>query len=49
MSHIESKGLEMYHITPSPPKMDLQEYIKQYVRTVTTSISIGFCTITSRR
>lgn len=33
MSHIESKDLNMYRITPPPPKWDLQEYIKQYVET----------------
>ena len=33
MSHIESKDLYMYRITPPPPKWDLQEYIRQYVET----------------
>ena len=33
MSHIESKDLEMYRITPPPPKWNLQEYIRQYVET----------------
>lgn len=33
MSHIESKDLNMYRITPPPPKWDLQEYIRQYVLT----------------
>ena len=33
MSHIESKDLNMYRITPPPPKWDLQEYIRLYVQT----------------
>ena len=33
MSHIESKDLNMYRITPPPPKWDLQEYIRMYVQT----------------
>ena len=33
MSHIESKDLNMYRITPPPPKWDLQEYIRRYVET----------------
>ena len=33
MSHIESKDLNMYRITPPPPKWDFQEYIKLYVQT----------------
>ena len=33
MSHIESKDLNMYRITPPPPKWDLQEYIRLYVET----------------
>ena len=33
MSHIESKDLYMYRITPPPPKWDLQEYIRLYVQT----------------
>lgn len=33
MSHIESKDLEMYRITPPPPKWALQEYIRLYVQT----------------
>ena len=33
MSHIESKDLEMYRITPPPPKWDLQEHIRLYVQT----------------
>lgn len=33
MSHIESKDLEMYRITPPPPKWDLQDYIRLYVQT----------------
>ncbi len=33
MSHIESKDLKIYRITPPPPKWDLQEYIRQYVET----------------
>ena len=33
MSHIESKDLNMYRITPPPPEWDLQEYIRLYVQT----------------
>lgn len=33
MSHIESKDLNMYRITPPPPKWDLQEFIRRYVET----------------
>ena len=33
MSHIEGKDLNMYRITPPPPKWDLQEYIRLYVQT----------------
>lgn len=33
MSHIEKKEFEIYRITPPPPEWDLQEYIRQYVRT----------------
>lgn len=33
MSHIEKKEFEMYHVTPPPPKWDLQEYIRLYVQT----------------
>ena len=33
MSHIESKDLNIYRITPPPPKWELQEYIRQYVQT----------------
>lgn len=33
MSHIEKKEFEVYRITPPPPEMDLQEYIRQYVQT----------------
>ena len=33
MSHIESKDLYMYRITPPPPKWDLQEFIRLYVQT----------------
>lgn len=33
MSHIESKDLNMYHITPPPPKWELQEYIRLFVET----------------
>ena len=33
MSHIESKDLNMYRITPPPPKWDLQEFIRLYVQT----------------
>jgi len=33
VSHIESKDLNMYRITPSPPEWDLQEYIRLYVET----------------
>ena len=32
MSHIEKKEFEIYRITPPPPEMDLQEYIRQYVQ-----------------
>ena len=32
MSHIEEKEIEFYRITPPPPEMDLQEYIRQYVQ-----------------
>ncbi|WP_370752438.1 hypothetical protein [Ruminococcus sp.] len=33
MSHIESKDLNMYRITPPPPKWELQEYIRLFVET----------------
>lgn len=33
MSHIESKDLNMYCITPPPPKWELQEYIRLFVET----------------
>lgn len=33
MSHIESKDLNMYRITPAPPKWELQEYIRLFVET----------------
>ena len=33
MSHIEKKEFEIYRIIPPPPEWDLQEYIRQYVRT----------------
>lgn len=33
MSHIEKKEFEMYRVTPPPPKLDLQEYIRLYVQT----------------
>lgn len=33
MSHIESKDLNMYRITPPPPKLELQEYIRLFVET----------------
>ena len=33
MSHIESKDLNMYRITPPPPKWELQEYIRVFVET----------------
>jgi len=33
VSHIESKDLNMYRITPPPPKWELQEYIRLFVET----------------
>ena len=33
MSHIESKDMNMYRITPPPPKWESQEYIRLFVET----------------